>query len=149
MSARPVPDRLGRWLAITASVVVGATLLVAIMLIGSPSAQREANLDGRRIDDLNHIDQLLDEHLSIHGALPPNLVTLAKQPGRTLSIVDPVDGKPYEYQVTGAHRYRLCAVFATDTSEITATTRSWPADAWTHGEGRQCFDRNATLRSKQ
>ena len=149
MSAQQNPDKLGRRLAIAASVVVTATLVGAIWMMGSPSAQREANLDGRRIDDLSQIDRLLDEHLSTHEGLPPDLATLAKQPGRQMSIVDPVDATPYEYQVTGARSYRLCAVFVTDTSEITATHRSWPSEEWTHGKGRQCFDRNATLRRKQ
>ena len=135
------PDGLGRWLAIAASVVVAMALVAAVWVIGSPSTQRQANLDGRRVDDLNHIGRLLDDHLSAHDALPPNLATLAEQPGRRLSIVDPVDGTPYEYQVTGARTYRLCAVFVTDTSEIPATAGPWRAEEWAHGTGRHCFNR--------
>ncbi len=143
MSAQQTPDRLGRWLAIVASVVVAATLVAAVAVMGSPSAQRDANLDGRRVDDLNRIDRLLDDHVSTHDALPPDLATLAKQPGRRLSIVDPVDGTPYAFQVTGARTYQLCAVFVTDTSEIAATAGRWRAEEWNHGKGKHCFDRKA------
>lgn len=143
MSAHQAPDRVGRWLAIAASVVVALTLVAAAWVLGSPSVQRQANLDGRRVDDLSRIDRLLDDHLSTHDALPPDLATLANRPGRHLSIVDPVDGTPYAYQVTGARSYRLCAVFVTDTSEIAATAGPWHADTWTHGKGRHCFDRTA------
>lgn len=147
MSAQQqAPDRLGRWLAIAASVLVVLTLVAAVWVIGSPSTQRLANLDGRRVDDLSHIGRLLDEQVSIHDTLPQDLATLAEQPGRRLSIVDPVDGTPYEYQVTGARTYRLCAVFVTDTSEITAIVRRWPAEEWAHGKGRHCFDRKAMTR---
>lgn len=145
MSAQEIPDRLGRWLAIAASVVIALTLVAAVWIMGSPSMQRQANLDGRRVDDLSHIDQLLDRHMSTHDTLPPDLATLAKQPGQRLSIVDPVDGTPYAYQVTGARTYRLCAVFVTDTSEIPATTGRWHAEEWAHGKGHHCFDRKANL----
>lgn len=146
MSAQHAPERLGRWLAIAASVVVALTLVAAVWVIGSPSEQRQANLDGRRVYDLNHISQLLDGHFLTHDALPPDLATLAEQPGRRLSIVDPVDGTPYDYQVTGARAYRLCAVFVTDTAEIPATAGPWRAEEWAHGKGRHCFDRKAKPR---
>ena len=147
MSTQQTPDRLGRWLAIAASVVIALTLVAAVWLMGSPSAQRQANLDGRRVDDLDHIGRLVDGQFSIHDTLPPDLATLAKQPGQRLSIADPVDGTPYGYQVTGAQTYRLCAVFVTDTSESPATTGRWQAEEWSHGKGRHCFDR--TARSQQ
>ncbi len=85
MSAQQPPDRLGRWLAIAASVVVAATLVAAVWMMGSPSTQREANLDGRRVGDLSQIARLLDDHLLTHDALPPDLATLAEEPGRRLS----------------------------------------------------------------
>lgn len=149
MSAQHTPDRLGHWLAIAATVVIAATLVAALWIMGSPSAQRQANIDGRRVDDLRDIARLVDEHLLTHDALPQDLATLAEQPGRQLSIVDPVDGTPYEYRVTGALTYRLCAVFVTDTSEVTANVTRWPTHEWTHGKGRDCFDRKATSREEE
>lgn len=141
MNAPEAPDRLGRWLAIAAIVVVASTIVASLWVMGSPSAQRQANLDGRRVDDLSHIERLLDDHMSTHDTLPPDLAMLAEQPGRRLSIVDPVDGTPYGYQVTGARTYRLCAVFATDTARVPATAGAWRAEEWAHGKGRHCFDR--------
>jgi hypothetical protein len=148
VSAQGAPDRLGRWLAVAASVVVVLAIVAAIWVMGSPSTQREANLDARRVDDLSHIARLLDDHVSTYGTLPPDLATLAKQPGRRLAIVDPVDGRPYGYEVTGARTYRLCAVFVTDTSEIPAAAGPWRAEQWTHGKGRHCFDRRAQSKGR-
>lgn len=144
MSADGTQDRLGRGLAIAASVVVLATVVAAVWVMGSPSAQREAKLDGRRIDDLNRIVQVINRDFDAHGTLPADLATLARQPGQRLSTTDPVNGTPYGYEVTGARTYRLCAVFVTDTAEIRAVAGPWAAEDWNHGAGRHCFDRKAT-----
>ena len=149
MSAQQRPDRLGRWLAIAASLVVTLTIVAAIWTMGSPMAQRQADLDGRRVDNLNRIAQLVDDHLWTHDSLPPDLATLAQQPGRRLSILDPVDGNPYGYEVTGERAYRLCAVFVTDTSEIPATAGPWREDVWAHGRGQHCFNRKTKPQQDQ
>ncbi len=141
MSTQQTKTHLGQWLAIAASVVVVLTLAAALWLMGSPSAQRDVNLDARRISDLSRIERLLNDHMSIHEALPPDLATLADAPGRRLSIADPVDGTPYGYEITGERTYRLCAVFVTDTAETRAETGVWRHADWAHGKGHQCFDR--------
>ncbi|MGH8085278.1 MAG: hypothetical protein ACREPV_08365 [Lysobacter sp.] len=144
MSAdRSTQDRMGRWLAIAASVVVVATVVAAIRVMGSPSAQREMKLDSRRIDDLNHIVQVIEHYAELNNALPADLATLARQPGQRLAITDPVDGAAYGYEVTGKRSYRLCAVFATDTAKTPAMDGRWNADDWDHGAGRYCFERRA------
>ena len=149
MSTKQTDTKLGQGLAIAASVVVVLTLAAALWLMGSPSAQRQANLDARRVGDLSRIERLLDEQVSIHDALPPDLATLAEEPGRRLSIADPVDGTPYGYEITGARTYRLCAVFVTDTSEIRAETGSWRDEEWAHGKGHHCFDRKVKWRESE
>ncbi len=141
MSAARTEARLGRWLAIVASVVVVATLVVAITVIGPPSAQREVKLDQRRMQDLERIVHVLSLYVRSHNALPPDLATLAGQPGQRLSITDPVDGTPYTYAATGKRSFRLCAVFATDTAKPPGDAEPWAQDDWNHGAGRQCFDR--------
>ena len=140
MNDRPVQRRPGRWLAISASLVVVATVVAAIAAMGPPSAQRAAKLDQKRIEDLERIVQAISRYVDSHGALPPDLVALSQQPARRLSLVDPNDNTPYTYQVTGEHTFRLCAVFATDSAKASGTFHSFDDD-WGHGAGRQCFDR--------
>ena len=137
----------GRWLMIAACFVVAATLVSAIFVMGSPAVQREAKLDERRIADLTRIDRLADGYFERKGKLPPDLATLANQPGRRLSTADPVDGSAYAYEVTGDRTFRLCAVFATDTAETFEAAERW-TDEWNHGAGRQCFERKAGTKSK-
>ena len=138
MSAAP---GAGRWIAIAASVVVAAAVVAAIAVMGTPAAQREARLDGRRASDLDRIDNAVRRHAELHEALPADLAMLARQPGRRLAIVDPVTGVAYGYTVTGPRTYRLCAVFTTDTARTLQGGETWIQDDWLHGTGRHCFDR--------
>ena len=135
--------KAGRWLAIVACVVVAATVVAAILVMGSPSAQRVEKLDRKRAEDLARIDRFVDSYIERTHALPLDLATLAREPGVRVSITDPVDGSPYVYEVTGVRTFRLCAVFTTDTGKTLDDTPAWPGEEWTHGVGRRCFERKA------
>ena len=141
MSGTRADNRLGRWLAIAASVVVVSTVVAAILAMGSPSTQRELRLDEKRVGDLGRIANAVNHHVERHGALPKDLATLARQPGQWISFVDPKDGSAYTYEVTGPRTFRLCAVFATDTADMPAHAGFESGDDWIHGSGRHCFDR--------
>lgn len=135
----------GRWLAIGASVVVVATVAAAIHVMGTPAMQREARLDRKRIEDLRRLTRAVQAHAQQHSALPRELHALAGR-GSRLPLRDPQDHAPYAYEVTGPRTFRLCAVFATDSAQTGDADRdSWDAD-WSHGVGRQCFDRNTRTR---
>ncbi|MCY7355047.1 MAG: hypothetical protein LH470_08240 [Lysobacter sp.] len=138
---------LGRWLVIAACVAVAATLVVAMSRLGSPTAQRAMRLDEKRVHDLDHIVDVINKYAEKNHSLPPTLDTLARQPGRTLSIADP-DGVPYIYQVTGDRTYRLCTVFATDTAKDPESGQAWTQEEWLHAAGRQCFDRKLNTKSE-
>lgn len=128
----------GWWLAVAGGVVATAAVIAAVVMTGSPAAQREARIDARRINDLQRLQTALDAHARKFDALPSDLPTLAKVPGNgDLPLIDPVSGTPYEYARGSAGRYRLCAVFTTDSA--TATTMSWQPERWRHGAGRHCF----------
>ncbi len=134
---------LGRRLAIAASVVVLATVVASVWVTGSPSAQREARLDERRVGDLDNIKDAIRSYTQEHGVLPANMVALKSQPGIRLSIADPVTGAPYEYVATGARTYQLCARFTTDTALQMPNDYQSRDAHWAHGIGRQCFERTS------
>ena len=133
----------GRALMIVAGVVVVATLAAALWLLGSPASQRQQQLDQRRVDDLQRLVEAVRAYAKTHKALPQTLEVVARQPGRNLPVADPVDATPYEYRVTDAETFRLCAVFATDTARTTDDGGRWVEDEWLHGAGRHCFDRKS------
>ena len=128
----------GRWLAVLGIVVVLATVALAFGVLGSPAQQREIRMDERRERDLSRITSELRSHYALERALPAQLSVLSSQPGSTLATTDPVTGAPYEYSVVAPDRFRLCAVFATDTA---VEPRRGPSiGGFAHGRGRHCFD---------
>ncbi|AWV06272.1 hypothetical protein [Marilutibacter maris] len=129
----------GRVLAIAASVVVVATVATALMVMDPPAKQRDMRIDERREDDLMRIETLAREHLKAHDALPADLAALAARPGLAVAVADPVDGSAYGYEVTGPRSLRLCANFATDTSDRGG--KRHVRSAWAHPAGHHCFDR--------
>lgn len=141
MNAHREPPGPGRWLAIAAVLVALATVVAAIVVMGPPSAQREAKLDRKRVHDLERIVRLVEQYVERRDALPPDLATLADQPGLRLAIADPRSAQPYEYEITGDRAFRLCAVFATDTAVRPDGAEPWNLRDWHHGAGRHCFDR--------
>lgn len=128
---------VGRALALAAIVVVVAALGMGLWASGSPGTQREFRLDERRVSDLQGITMAIDRHYEVHRSLPPDLGALAEAPGSRLSTRDPVTGAAYDYEISNARRYRVCASFAHDTAEETFRL----AAPWWHGAGRHCFDR--------
>lgn len=139
---------IGRWLAVAAGVVVLATIIAAIATMGSPSTQRDIRMDERRVGDLERIARAVERYQHRHDVLPPDLATLASEPGQNLAIFDPVDGAAYGYEVTDDDRYRLCAEFITDTGQLPGNGRPMVGEDWLHGRGRQCFDRKLEDASK-
>ena len=84
-------------------------------------------------------------YFSRHKALPPDLDTLAKEPGYHISRNDPETGKPYGYLIQGDTSYRLCGDFAGDSaSDSPQFIGAYTDVKWAHGAGHQCFDRNTT-----
>lgn len=128
----------GRRLAIAGAIAAVLAVAAGLWAIGSPAAQREQRLDERRLDDLQRIELAIDSHWSIEKSLPADLATLADAPGSTLPTHDPATNFPYGYEIVDARRYRLCAVFATDTAD---TRGRHERD---HGRGRHCFDHRVT-----
>jgi hypothetical protein len=129
----------GRWLAIAASVVMAATVVAAIVATGTPGERRLVKLDDRRTDDLRALERAIDDYYKQHGRLPARLLELYVKPGSTAPSTDPQTNQAYGYVVLQPRRYRLCAVFATDTR----VTRAENDVNWEHGVGRHCFDIDA------
>jgi len=131
---------VGRGLVLATAVAVVATVATAIAVTGSPSAQRQARLDERRVQDLRQLEAAVTDYARREGRLPDAVDRLPQETGRQLSLDDPAGGGRYGYEQGERRRYRLCAVFATDTRGEGA--RAAAADeGWRHPAGRHCFER--------
>jgi len=134
----------GHLLAI-ACIVVVLSVAAAVWVMGSPASQREMRLDERRQRDLQGIEVRIQAYWKAKKALPADLATLARQPGVSLQIQDPLTQVPYGYEISGANAYRLCAVFTTDTALASGRgNEGYTLERWPHGAGRMCFDRSTT-----
>ncbi|CAN5309515.1 hypothetical protein BH11PSE14_BH11PSE14_11240 [soil metagenome] len=120
-----------------------AAVIAAIFAMGTPAQQRQVRLDDRRVQDLIDVADAVRTEFKSKSRLPSSLSELAAKPGVRLVIADPVTGKPYEYASTGQHSFRLCADFVTDTAVTPSFRNEYGSDAWHHGRGRQCFEREA------
>ena len=134
---------IGSVMLAIAGTLVLATIAAAVWVMDSPAVERDQRLDERRIAELSQVQVVIEDWARSRGQLPPSLSELAAQPGMALPVHDPVDGSAYGYAIIDARRYRLCAVFATDTA--TADGQPYPHAGnpaeWAHPAGRHCFER--------
>lgn len=127
----------GRAILTAASVLITASAIAGIAVIGSPGSGRLQQLDAGRVADLQGIMTATDLYFARNDRLPGSLEELDQDPRAAVNTNDPGSGAVYEYQVTGAESYRLCAVF--DGESVEPPARSG-AEFWRHGAGRVCFD---------
>jgi len=133
-----------RILLVAVTTAVITSIVAAALVLGSPEQQRQRRLDECRVRDLSTIANSINLYVGAHGALPADLSALGKEPGPRRAPSDPGTGSPYEYEVLGSESYRLCAVFTTASAD--AETTPYPErEGWSHGMGKQCFERKERI----
>jgi len=125
-------------LAVATTVVV-ASIIAAVIMVGGPETGRLERLDERRVDDLQTVVKAIDRFWTDQERLPASLQELGEDPRARIDFLDPGSGEPYEYRVLEGRAYELCAAFDTESR----TSRRAPADFWSHGVGRRCFELTA------
>ncbi|BDU73424.1 DUF5671 domain-containing protein [Mesoterricola silvestris] len=110
-------------------------LAVAFWNVGSPSRVRLQNLDARRVQDLQNIQEGISSYAETHGKLP---ATLADCNGDPLTYIrameDPETHEPYLYRILDASHFVIGATFAGPTP----ANGSGPG-FWKHGQGPSEF----------
>jgi len=122
-----------RLLVVVLIAVVASVVGVGIAMLGPPSEERARRIDDRRVQELRQLSQAVHLYNSRHHALPASAADLSTEPGVSVASHDPVTGASYDYRVTDATHYEVCAVF----DRPSADPRN--VDFWSHGAGRQCF----------
>jgi hypothetical protein len=136
-----VSSARNRSFALAALAVVGFGIVVGFVQIGSPTVQRSASEDARRLFDLSSLAQSLHGRWLTRGqkefVLPTMIQDLQNVGLVGASIVDPVNGRTYGYAPLQGTAYRLCAEFS----------RPSPPDVpgeWHHPAGPVCFTLDAS-----
>lgn len=130
----------GRRVLWAAGIVTALAVVAGVLVIDSPSHQRLKRLDNARIADLQALDIAARSYWREHDMLPPDIRTLAAQPGMALPLNDPAGGPAYVYRLLDPTHFQLCARFSTDSS---SGQRQGHLDAWAHPAGDHCFRREA------
>ena len=95
--------------------------------------------DNRRANDLTSIRYAVDSYYWEKGALPASLDELKNTSQPSLMTADPKTGASYEYQVTGAKSYQLCAEFETSNKNLPESS-PYSYGSIAYDPGRSCYD---------
>lgn len=134
-----------------APILVVAAIVYGFFVMGSPATIRKIRLDEQRVSELSSIqNQIVYSYWTQKGVLPKSLQNLNDRISGFRMPVDPVTAKEYEYKVTGALVFELCADFdaaSQNLNNLPAVPKSVPRegpygpDNWVHGPGHICFER--------
>lgn len=149
-------DLKGKWeenqktskqIAIVVSVIVLVSVISGIILIGTPSKQRDLANDRQRVSDLQRIQFNITDFYQDKASLPKNLEEL-KDPLRSIVVPkDPETQESYKYEVIKPLTFKICAVFKTDSKDLESngTNPMYPKflgeEDFVHKAEETCFER--------
>ena len=141
---KPSSSALARIYFYATSVVLLLVIIIGITQIEAPGQVRLRKQDDVRIQHLSELESQVNFYAQTNQSLPADLsmVTL-----RDDAKLDPVTGVPYEYRVTGATTFELCATFETSNktgSDAEPYPQYYYGSPWLHDAGATCFQRNIT-----
>ena len=134
------------------SAIILVVVVLGIITIGSPAAQRAKMMDEQRINDLSNIQsQIVYMQWSNKGTVPASLDALKDPISNYMVPTDPETKANYEYKMISKNSFELCATFktivSTSTSNIGMQTYpvTYPSGSvnenWAHLATTTCFIR--------
>jgi len=128
--------------AACAAVVISFS--IGLGVAGTPSQQRRAEADLKRVQDLRTLAFAIKNWHNHHAgtgvssAIPSTLAELYSRNVAASRAVDPETNVPYEYHPKSASTYELCANFTAEGPGQGFRGPNMP-DFWSHPGGRACF----------
>jgi len=138
------------------ALIVIVAIVVGFVLVGSPAKQRAMRFDSQRVSNLQNIQYQVLSFWQAKNKLPVTLDEMNDSFSGQQVSVDPETGSVFEYKVTGANSFELCADFSLDYVDTAGRGVSGyggeyatyynpgyfnPTDNWKHTKGRTCFQR--------
>ena len=126
-----------------------ATIIAGFFAVGSPQNKRLRNVDDRRVQNLQMLQNEIINYWQVKNTLPQSLSHL-NDVTRGVSVPkDPQTSAEYEYSIRGPLAFELCATFSLSTGGNTnGKTAPVPVGPyyggqanWDHGAGKTCFER--------
>ncbi len=134
-------------IALITEIVILGSVVLGIVLIGSPSKQRDFANDRQRVMNLESTQSEIVNFYQAKGRLPKTLEEMVDPLVGGVVFTDPETNEAYEYEVTGPLSFKICATFKTDSKETKQTDSmvDFPMIAgmehFEHGVGEKCFER--------
>lgn len=104
MSAAPL--RLS--VALGFGAVAAVAVIAGLATVGGPGAARLERYDERRVRDVAELANAIERHRIFTGSLPESLDAVRADPSVPPPTRDPETGAPYDYEVLGEKRFRVC-----------------------------------------
>ncbi|OGZ01840.1 MAG: hypothetical protein A3A43_03245 [Candidatus Liptonbacteria bacterium RIFCSPLOWO2_01_FULL_56_20] len=130
--------------------VLAAIVVAGVFIAGSPFKQRLVRFDRQKVNDLQSVQSQILNYWMQKERMPATLGDLTDSISGFAPPLDPQTGASYEYRVTGALAFELCATFnlPSEAGRVGEYARPMVPEAvkglgenWDHGEGRACFTR--------
>lgn len=126
--------------------VVSASIIIGLVVAGSPGEMRKIKLDETRVFNLNEIQREVTMYWQNNEVLPEKLDDISNELSYFNLPVDPQTGEDYVYNVIGDKKFQLCADFITSNlNESNSVTQygyyGISIEEWKHDVGTFCFDR--------
>jgi len=147
---RELNDKIGSmernaWRVLVALFILGS-IVAGFAVLGTPDTQRAYRHDERRLSDLQQIQNQIVNYWVTKEALPLTLEQTKDSLSYYTIPMDPETGMAYEYKVTGARTFELCADFKQNPRGKMSSSYAMPEGAganenWEYKQGRHCFAR--------
>jgi hypothetical protein len=127
------------WLGRAGGIGVALTLIVTLVVAGSPQRARVRQIDLARLRDLQNLQRRVEAFHALRGRLPLSLdEALTAMPGDPGARPDdPETGEPYGFTVVDSLSYTLCATFTA--ADSLGPWGGVTEPFWRHGAGPHCF----------
>lgn len=140
-------EKRSKQVGLMATVAAVGAIVLGLINIDMPAEVREQRLDDQQITDLQDMQYRIEDYYQMNNALPENVMPLYVT-GNVPTA--PEDRAAYQYRVTGARSYELCANFAQPSPDDVRESYARPmfdVDVsyhnynWEHEAGEFCFTR--------
>lgn len=127
------------------SLLIAVVVLVSsFFFVESPMEARNKRQDNLIMENLYRLDSAVQSYYNYENKMPESLKALTNYEYdklRAEDILDPVSGKQYDYKVTGANSYEICADFKTSNVKREDVTDWYYEEGWVHEAGYYCISR--------
>lgn len=136
------------------AILALVTIVAGFFIVGTPAEARLQRFDAQKVSDLQNIQSQVVYFWQAKQKLPTVITDLNNSLNYGPLPTDPQTGQSYNYQMTGALSFKLCAEFNAETrvNQTSETRAVMPTpvglggkvgtvDNWQHAAGQVCFDR--------